>query len=97
MERNARAMAKGSPIMRHDLEESLERHAINPLTLSAFQRILLTTDGTVTEILEAFSGESIRVVKLFQEVAQLDRSGRYGRSLQALVANPVTLPGPAGS
>jgi chorismate-pyruvate lyase len=74
MERNARAMAKGSPIMRHDLEESLERHAINPLTLSAFQRILLTTDGTVTEILEAFSGESIRVVKLFQEVAQLDRA-----------------------
>jgi len=74
MERNARTMAAGSPIMRHDLEQSLERHAINPLTLSAFQRILLTTDGTVTEILEAFSGESIRVVKLFQEVAQLDRA-----------------------
>lgn len=31
------------------------------------------------------------------EVAQLDRSGRYGRSLQALVANPVKLPGPAAS
>jgi hypothetical protein len=26
------------------------------------------------------------------EVAQLDRGGRYGRSLQALVSNPVTLP-----
>ena len=28
------------------------------------------------------------------EVAQLDRGGRYGRSLQALVANPVSIPEP---
>lgn len=60
--------------MRQDLEQSLMRRSINPLTLSAFQRILLTTDGTVTDILEAFSGESIRVVKLFQDVARLDRA-----------------------
>jgi chorismate-pyruvate lyase/acyl carrier protein len=60
--------------MRRDLEQSLSRRSINPLTLSAFQRILLTTDGTVTEILEAFSGESIHVVKLFQEVSVLDRA-----------------------
>ena len=60
--------------MRRDLEQSLMRRSINPLTLSAFQRILLTTDGTVTEILEAFSGESIHVVKLFQEVSVLDRA-----------------------
>lgn len=58
-------------LMRDDLDRQLARHAINPLSLSAFQRILLTTDGTVTEILEAFAGESIRLVKLFQETAVL--------------------------
>jgi chorismate-pyruvate lyase/acyl carrier protein len=74
MERSARPIAPHPPLLRHDLEESLERRAINPLTLSAFQRILLTTDGTVTEILEAFSGESIRVVKLHQDVINLERA-----------------------
>jgi chorismate-pyruvate lyase/acyl carrier protein len=74
MERSARPIAPCLPLLRHDLEESLERRAINPLTLSAFQRILLTTDGTVTEILEAFSGESIRVVKLHQDVTVLERA-----------------------
>ncbi|MFN9646406.1 MAG: chorismate pyruvate-lyase family protein [Cyanobacteriota bacterium] len=74
MERSARPFAPRPPLLRHDLEESLERRAINPLTLSAFQRILLTTDGTVTEILEAFSGESIRVVKLHQDVTTLERA-----------------------
>lgn len=34
--------------------------------LSVLQRILLTTDGTVTHILEAYSGEAIEVVKLSQ-------------------------------
>jgi chorismate-pyruvate lyase/acyl carrier protein len=60
--------------MRQDLDRSLIKRSINPLTLSAFQRILLTTDGTLTEILEAFAGESIRVVKLFQEVCVLDQA-----------------------
>ncbi len=35
-------------------------------SLSAIQRILLTTDGTVTHVLEAFAGEPINVVKLAQ-------------------------------
>jgi chorismate-pyruvate lyase len=74
MERSVRPIAPRPPLLRHDLEESLERRAINPLTLSAFQRILLTTDGTVTEILEAYSGESIRVVKLHQDVTILERA-----------------------
>ena len=34
--------------------------------LGLLQRILLTTDGTVTHILEAFTGEPIEVVKLSQ-------------------------------
>lgn len=38
--------------------------SIDPATLSPFQRILLTTDGTVTEILEAQFWEAIAVVKL---------------------------------
>lgn len=35
-------------------------------TLSRFQRILVGTDGTVTHILEAYTGEPIEVVKLRQ-------------------------------
>lgn len=34
--------------------------------LTAFQRILLATDGTVTHILEAYAGEPVEVVKLRQ-------------------------------
>lgn len=36
------------------------------LDLTRFQRILLGTDGTVTDILEAFAGEAMEVVKLLQ-------------------------------
>ena len=35
------------------------------------QRILLVTDGTVTEILEAYTGESMRLVKLLEEMQTL--------------------------
>ena len=41
--------------------------------------------GSVTD----FAGVGIA------EVVQLDRGGRYGRSLQALVANPISVPEPA--
>lgn len=41
--------------------------------LSLLQRILLTTDGTVTHILEAYSGETIEVVKLFQSQGDVTR------------------------
>lgn len=64
---------KPPALMRKDLDQSLGRRAIDPLTLGASRRVLLTTDGTVTEILEAFSGERIRVVKLFQEQSRLAR------------------------
>ncbi len=50
--------------LRPDLRQSLTRSHINPATLSPFQRILLTTDGTVTDILEAYLFEQIQVVKL---------------------------------
>lgn len=59
--------------------------------LSVFQRILLMTDGTVTDVLEAYANEPIRVVKLFQsfstsepEEPELDRYG-YQRVLRRSV------------
>lgn len=50
--------------MRQDLDESLRRSHIDPSSLSTFQKILLTTDGTVTNILEAYTQEQINVIKL---------------------------------
>lgn len=54
-------------LLRVDLQESLKHSPINPKDLTPFQRILLTTDGTVTEILEAYLWEQMKVVKLFQD------------------------------
>lgn len=55
-------------MMRPDIEENLAKSHIEPSRLSAFQRILLTTDGTLTEILEAYLFEPIQVVKLFEKI-----------------------------
>ena len=51
-------------LMRADLDKSLKRSHIEPASLSTFQRVLLTTDGTVTEMLEAYLLENMKVVKL---------------------------------
>jgi chorismate-pyruvate lyase len=53
--------------LRPDLQESLAHSRIDPAKLSVFQRIILTTDGTLTEILEAFLFEKIRIIKLSEE------------------------------
>ena len=53
--------------MRKDLQATFTTSHINPAQLSTFQRILLTTDGTVTEILEAYLLENIKVVKLSEK------------------------------
>lgn len=58
-------------LMRTDLQATLERSHIEPSSLSTFQRILLTTDGTVTDILEAYLFEQIRVVKLSEQLVSL--------------------------
>jgi chorismate-pyruvate lyase len=60
-----------SSLLRNDLQESLNRNHIDPSVLSTFQRILLTTDGTVTDILEAYLFEQIRVVKLSEQLVSL--------------------------
>ena len=54
--------------MRPDLQRSLQHSHIDPALLSTFQRILLTTDGTLTDILEAYLFEQIRVAKLSEEL-----------------------------
>lgn len=59
-----------TPILRSDLQESLNRSHIDPASLSTFQRILLTTDGTVTDMLEAYSGEQIQLVKLSEDLVK---------------------------
>jgi len=50
--------------MRIDLQQSLNRSHIDPSALSTFQRILLTTDGTVTDMLESYFYEPIQLIKL---------------------------------
>src|SRR5258707_5888959 len=57
---------------RHDVPLSLVERAVHPLKRTPLQRILLVTDGTVTEILEAYTGESMRLIKLLEEVKPLD-------------------------
>src|SRR5262249_43517302 len=42
-----------------------------PFQSAPIQRILMVTDGTVTEILEAYAGESMRVVKLDERMVVL--------------------------
>lgn len=54
--------------MREDLMLALRRGGIDPNNLSAMQRILLTTDGTITDMLEAYFREPLAVVPLAQEI-----------------------------
>lgn len=58
--------------MRNDLDQSLHRSHIDPANLSIFERILLTTDGTVTDMLEAYFFEPIQLVKLSETTIYLD-------------------------
>lgn len=46
---------------------------LDMLDLSTIQRILLTTDGTVTEVIEIYAGESMQVIKLAQELVPSER------------------------
>ncbi len=62
---------KSDIMMRLDLHSSLTRSHIDPSVLSPFQRILLTTDGTLTDILEAYLFESVQIVKLSEELVSL--------------------------
>jgi chorismate-pyruvate lyase len=63
---------KKEKTMRTDLQKSLNRAHINPSSLSTFQRILLTTNGTVTDILEAYLFEQIQLIKLSEKVVDME-------------------------
>jgi chorismate-pyruvate lyase len=56
-------------MLRNDLQRSLSQSHIDPSALSTFQRIILTTDGTLTDILEAYIFEQIRVIKLSETLS----------------------------
>ena len=45
---------------------------INPCLLSPFQRILLTTDGSITDMLESYNRERVKLVKLSEEITNLE-------------------------
>ena len=48
----------------------ITRESIDLKSLSVLQRVLVSTDGTVTKILEAYTLEAIQVVKLSEEVVR---------------------------
>jgi len=60
-------------LLRIDLQTSLKRSPLNPKDITPFQRILLTTDGMVTEILEAYLWERMKIIKLSQDYCRLDK------------------------
>lgn len=53
------------------MQKMLTIQHIEPRNLSPFQRILLTTDGTLTEILEAYLLEKIQLVKLSEKLVKI--------------------------
>jgi chorismate-pyruvate lyase len=70
----AKATAEESRIARTppaDVLPPFHHSTIDPSQLSTFQRIILTTDGTLTDILEAYLSEKIRLVKLSEQVFAL--------------------------
>jgi chorismate-pyruvate lyase len=52
----------------------LEKTGVEPGALTQLQRILVVTDGTLSDILEAAALERIRLVKLSQETVPSTRS-----------------------
>jgi chorismate-pyruvate lyase len=60
---NCRNSANQNEI-RFDLHQRSHHNPIELSTLSFLQRVLLTTDGTLTKILEAYLLEEIQIVKL---------------------------------
>ena len=82
-------------LMRTDLQQTLTRSHIEPASLSTFQRILLTTDGTVTDILEAYLFEQIRIVKLSEQLVLLghDISSMDLKEGTEVIARKVLLQG----
>jgi chorismate-pyruvate lyase len=74
--------------MRSDLYVSLRRSGIDPNALKELHRIILTTDGTVTDILEAYFREQIVVVALSQNIVGTDTLASAQRTVFGFAAKP---------
>ena len=74
--------------MRTDLYVSMRRSGIDPGTLKELHRIILTTDGTVTDILEAYHRERMIVLALHQDVAAASTLPDAQRSALGLETTP---------
>ena len=63
--------------------------------LTAFQRVLLSTDGTLTRVLEAYAGEPVEVVKLLQatEVSDARDGDLLLRGVEPVLRRRVLLRG----
>ncbi len=57
-----------------DMIDTVNHSTIDPSRLSTFQRIILTTDGTLTEILEAYLAEKIRLIKVSEQTLALPQA-----------------------
>lgn len=57
---------------RNGLQQPLHCDPLDLSLLSRFQRVLLTTDGTVTNMLEAYLYEQIKLIKLSEELKEID-------------------------
>lgn len=57
------------------LESPSDESILHDPELSLFQKVLLTTDGTVTQLLELYTGQSVRVNKLAHAVVHGEASG----------------------
>lgn len=72
-----------------------KNNRIDPARLSTIQRILLSTDGTLTEILEAYFLEQIVLVKLSEQIfpATADLSSLHVREGDQLIERRILLQG----
>ncbi len=67
----------------------------NPSELSLFQRILLSTDGTVTDLIALYTGDAIRVKKLGQEIRVAEAPATLAcKGVTRLLERKILLSGP---
>jgi chorismate-pyruvate lyase len=68
--------------------------SLEKVALSAYQNILLDTDGTVTDLIRHFTEENIRVTKLTQNIIRSDKPrGLELDSTQQLLHRQILLTG----
>lgn len=66
-------MDNNRDFLKLDLYTSIHENSLNLNELSIFQRIMLVSDGTLTDIIEAYLFEQLCVVKLFEQMSLTTR------------------------